>query len=204
MSSLKQEQAVILIIDSDPLMLTGMAAVLHMQDYECHCAQSSEAAMKAADTLDLDLIVCDVKLKHESGLALCKRLRSNGAEDVPVLYVSSAQQPDVIRRAHEAGGAYYLRKPFDPAVLIDLVDKALWLPHLVQSNIQAEGGQASPAPAEQPSAEIKITPMAPATSTGDPVESQRKRGAAPMPKGANKAKIANRRRGASPTQSSDA
>ena len=200
--SLKQEKAVILIIDSDPLMLTGMAAVLHMQDYECHCAQSSEAAMKAADTLELDLIICDVKLKHESGLALCKRLRNNGAEDVPVLYVSSAQQPDVIRRAHEAGGAYYLRKPFDPAVLIDLVDKALWLPHLVQSNIQAEGGQAPSAPEQstEQTSEISITPLA---TSGDHVEGQRKRSGAPIPKSAIKASVANRR-GANSKHHSDA
>ncbi len=56
--------------------------------------------------------------------------------DVPLMFISSSQRPDIIRRTHEAGGAYYLRKPFDPEVLIELVNKALWMPHLVKTRIE--------------------------------------------------------------------
>jgi DNA-binding NarL/FixJ family response regulator len=44
--------------------------------------------------------------------------------------------PDIVRRSHEAGAAYYLRKPFDPEVLIELVSKALWMPHLVSGKLR--------------------------------------------------------------------
>jgi DNA-binding NarL/FixJ family response regulator len=53
------------------------------------------------------------------------------------MFISSAQSPDIVRRSHEAGAAYYLRKPFDPEVMIELVNKALWMPHLVQSRVSA-------------------------------------------------------------------
>lgn len=131
-----QEPAIILIIDEDALMLTGMAAVLNMAGYECHCARNREAAAKAVESLALDLIICDVNLAGDSGLDLCRDLRSlPGMDDVPVMFISSVQIPDIVRRSHEAGGAYYLRKPFDPEVLIELVGKALWMPHLVQSRV---------------------------------------------------------------------
>ena len=85
----------------------------------------SEAAMKAARDLSLDLIICDVHVDGESGLELCRTLRTvEGNEDVPVLFVSSGQSPDIIRRKHDAGGTYYLRKPFDPDVLVELVGKS--------------------------------------------------------------------------------
>jgi CheY-like chemotaxis protein len=85
----------------------------------------------------LDLIICDTNLEGESGLELCRDMRQvKGNEDVPVMFVSSSQAPDIIHRAHEAGGAYYLRKPFDPNVLLELVEKALWMPHLVESNLK--------------------------------------------------------------------
>ena len=130
------EPAVILIIDEDALTLTGVAAVLNMSGHECHCARDRTAAMKAARALALDLIICDVDLAGESGLDLCRDLRREpGMEDVPVMFISAAQAPDIVRRSHDAGGAYYLRKPFDPEVLIELVGKALWLPHLVQSRV---------------------------------------------------------------------
>ncbi|MBI2479174.1 MAG: response regulator [Planctomycetia bacterium] len=97
MYTLPQDPAVILVIDGDPLTLTGV------------------------DT--------------------------HGQEDVPVLFVSSAQMPDIIRRTHDAGGTYYLRKPFDPDVLIELVGKALWMPHLVKSRFERhEPARSTPRP----------------------------------------------------------
>jgi CheY-like chemotaxis protein len=141
MNTLSSNQAVILVIDKDPIMLTGTAAVLHTAGYECHCARDSQAALKAARTLALDLIICDVSLGNESGLELCKNIRTMpGCMDVPVMFVSSTQLPDIVRRSHEAGGAYYLRKPFDPEVLIELVSKALWMPHLVQGKLKTQSG----------------------------------------------------------------
>ena len=137
MQSFQPNSAVILIIDSDPITMTGMAAVLDMSGYECHCARGREAAMKAAETLPLDLIVCDVNLHGESGLDLCQEIRQKETlSDVPLMFVSSSQRPDIIRRTHDAGAAYYLRKPFDPEVLIELVNKALWMPHLVRTRIE--------------------------------------------------------------------
>jgi DNA-binding response OmpR family regulator len=136
MFSIPQCPAVILIIDEDPLVLTGVAATLDMAGYECHCARDAEAARKAARSLNLDLIICDIHIAGESGLELCHELRQQQHnEDVPTLYVSSHQAMDIVRRAHEAGGVFYLRKPFDPDVLLELVGKALWMPHLVRSRI---------------------------------------------------------------------
>ena len=136
MYSMPQNPAVILVVDDDALTLTGVAATLDMAGYECHCARDAEAATKAARTLSLDLIISDVMIGGTSGLELCTELRKeNKNSDVPVLFVSSNQAPDIIRRTHEAGGAYYLRKPFDPEVLTELVAKALWMPHLVKSRI---------------------------------------------------------------------
>ncbi len=148
MSSIAQEPAVILIIDDDAITLTGVAAVLNMSGYVCHCARDREAATKAARRQALDLIICDVNLAGESGLALCRDLRGEpGMDEVPVMFMSSAQIPDIVRRSHEAGGAYYLRKPFDPEVLIELVGKALWMPHLVQTRVNRFQSAAETVPA---------------------------------------------------------
>jgi CheY-like chemotaxis protein len=142
MNTLASEKAVILVVDSDPILLTGTAAVLHTVGYECHCARDAQAALKAARALPLDLIICDVMLGSESGLELCKHIRQQpGCVDVPVMFVSSQQLPDIVRRSYEAGAAYYLRKPFDPEVLIELVSKALWMPHVVSSKLGKQSGK---------------------------------------------------------------
>lgn len=142
---LSHPRAVILIIDPDPLTLTAVAAVLDMQGYECHCARDVEAATKAAQSLPLDLIICDVHVQGHSGLELCRQLRGlPGLNDVSLMFVSSSQLPDIVRRTHDAGAAYYLRKPFDPDVLIELVNKALWMPHLVNNHLRSEHGAPIP------------------------------------------------------------
>jgi len=64
-----------------------------------------------------DLILCDVHLRGESGLETCQQIkRQPGLENVPVMYLSAAQLPDIIRRSDAAGGIYWLRKPFDANV----------------------------------------------------------------------------------------
>jgi CheY-like chemotaxis protein len=115
--------------------------VQHTAGYQRHCARDTQVALKAARTLPLDLIICDVLLGSESGLDLCRHIHKQpGCTDVPVMFVSSQQLPDIIRRTYEAGAAYYLRKPFDPEVLIELVSKALWMPHLVSGRLRNQSG----------------------------------------------------------------
>jgi DNA-binding response OmpR family regulator len=139
--------AAILVVDDDPLTLTGIAATLGMAGHQCHCAGSVSAAVQTAKALHLDLVVTDVVVYGESGLELCREIRREPHNaDVPALFVASGQTPDIIRRSHDAGGAYYLRKPFDPEVLVELVSKALWMPHLVKSNIERREPASRPKP----------------------------------------------------------
>jgi putative two-component system response regulator len=146
MNNNRPDRATILIIDGDPLTLTAVAAALHLSGHECHCARDCEAAIKAARGLTLDLIICDMHVDDDSGLELIQEIKLEpDMRDVPVIFVSSTQMPDMVRRAHDAGGAYYLRKPFDPEVLLELVDKALWMPHLVNTQIRHARPLAGPA-----------------------------------------------------------
>lgn len=134
MYSMPQDPAVILVVDEDPLALMGITATLDLVGYECHGAQDAEGALKAARSLNLDLIICDVNVDGGRGLELSYELRrEHGNEDVSVLFVSGGAVPEVIRRKDDVGATYYLRKPLDPDVLVELVGKALWMPHLVRA-----------------------------------------------------------------------
>jgi CheY-like chemotaxis protein len=127
---------VILVVDADPLALTASSAVLHCAGYEVHCAASREAALRGAADLEVDLIICDLDIGGIEGSAIIEEIRRiPERRDVVVMYASACQQPEVIRKSQAGGGVYHLRKPFDAPVLLGLVEKALWLPHLVQSHL---------------------------------------------------------------------
>jgi two-component system sensor histidine kinase/response regulator len=162
MTALAREPAEILLIDDDLLSLTATAAMLDRAGYIVHQARDRQSALKAGRTIALDLVISDVHLAGESGLDLFRDLRLlPGMEDVPVMFISASQLPDIVRRSHVAGGAYYLRKPLDPEVLIELVDKALWLPHLVQSRLSMHRAASQPMPAP------RSLPAATSESRGD-------------------------------------
>ncbi len=133
---LETSKAQILVIDDDAEVIANLANVLSTAGYACHCCRSAEAAIETAHAISPDLIISDINLAGHSGLVLCERLRKEeGLLDVPVMFLSGAQIPDIIRRSHAAGGTYYLRKPFDPGVLLELVDKALWMPHVAANRL---------------------------------------------------------------------
>jgi CheY-like chemotaxis protein len=135
MNTFGPEHTLILVVDDETQVLEDVATVLTGANFNCRCCTTPDEALAAADVVLPDLIISDINLKGHSGLEMCERIKQNAAlADVPVMFLSGAQIPDIIRRSHAAGGTYYLRKPFDPEVLLELVNKALWMPHLVHSH----------------------------------------------------------------------
>ncbi len=136
----KVTRATVLVVDDESDVLGEVAAILGSAGYSCHCCCTAEAAAEFVASSIPDLIISDINLAGRSGLEMCERIKENEElKDVPVMFLSGAQIPDIIRRSHAVGGTYYLRKPFDPEVLLELVDKALWMPHLLESHKQAAG-----------------------------------------------------------------
>lgn len=116
----------ILLIDHQQKVLDEIASVLNQSGLDCRCCTTAEEAITAVEAGAPDLIVCDVNLEGESGLETCRQLKQlPGMEGVPVMLLSSAQLPDVIRRSHDDDCVYCLRKPPAPKVFIELVDQAL-------------------------------------------------------------------------------
>ncbi|GAG40507.1 unnamed protein product [marine sediment metagenome] len=146
MKSLKQQKPLILVVDDEAEVLDDAASILTGAGFTCRCCATAEAAMASAESNPPDLIISDINLHGHSGLELCERIKQSEAlRDVPVMFLSGAQTPDIIRRSHPVGGTYYLRKPFDPQVLIELIDKALRVPHLAGAQT-AQGYRADAGP----------------------------------------------------------
>ncbi len=125
MIHIKSSQTMILVIDDEAASLGQIAGILEGAGHACQCAQDAAAAQECIERATPDLIVSDLNLAGHSGLTLCDQLKHQfGLIDVPVMFLSAAQGPDIIRRSHADGGTYYLRKPFDPRVLLELIDRA--------------------------------------------------------------------------------
>jgi len=136
MFPLEKEQPLILVVDHQPEVLAELATVLSGAGYRCRLCTTAEDALAATEDEVPDLIIAEVHLGADSGLELCERIKLRPAlAEVPVMFLSGTQIPDIIRRSHAVGGSYYIRKPFDPAVLVELIEKAVWLPRLCSAQV---------------------------------------------------------------------
>jgi len=132
----KLTDPIVLAIDADPISLAAIRTVLDCQGCKVHTAQDHLSATEIGRKVPLDLIICELNVAGKNGIDLLTQIRElPGRNDVPVMFVSANQAPDVIRRTHEFGAAYHLRKPFDPQVLTELVQRAMWMPHLVHNHL---------------------------------------------------------------------
>ncbi|MDR1960355.1 MAG: response regulator [Planctomycetaceae bacterium] len=126
----------VLVIDDEQTVLNELCDMLGKNGFETTPCLSADDALQAALDDTFDLIISDINLGMESGLELCQKIhRIDTCHETPVIFLSGAQIPDIIRRSHVAGGTYYVRKPFDPSVMAELVDKAMWMPHILHAHI---------------------------------------------------------------------
>ena len=70
---------VILVVDPCGLDLTATSALLHENGYDVHCAQDIDAAIKAAESLPIDLIIYDLSIDRESNQTLLEQIRERAA-----------------------------------------------------------------------------------------------------------------------------
>ena len=126
----------VLIVESDPLLLTGMSAILDQKGYRCFLARDVSVGLKATQAMTFDLIVLSFGLDALGAAKHACELRGDIAtRELPVVFLAEAFETAWIEPLNLAGGVYCLPKPFDPEVFLDLVNKALCLPHLAVAKI---------------------------------------------------------------------
>lgn len=70
-----------------------------------------------------DLILMDVNLPGENGFILCRKLRKSS--NVPVIFLTARDTPEDELLAFGVGGDDFIRKPYNSAVLLARIARAL-------------------------------------------------------------------------------
>lgn len=139
--------ASVLIIEPDPLMLTAIGSVLNSAGHHAVLARTERIATESIQDGKFDSIVLSIE-DLERGCDFARRLRSFPATvDTPVVFMVPELSSSWTESLAAAGGAFSILKPVDPDNLIELVEKALWLPHLADAHRSAS--KQMPAPKSQ-------------------------------------------------------
>ena len=112
------ESAHILLVDDDARLRGLLSRFLGEQGFRVTTAENAADAREKLRALDFDLLVLDVMMPGETGLALTEDLRADRAPATPILLLTARGAPEDIVAGFEAGADDYLGKPFDPRVLL--------------------------------------------------------------------------------------
>ena len=116
----------ILVIDDDPVILRLMTLILQLEKHKVTTVGSVPAAFDLMQTTRPDLICCDLMMPEISGLDFLSRRRDDpGVNEIPVIMISGAKDPELFDKACELGAASYLEKPFTKMQLMEKIDGAL-------------------------------------------------------------------------------
>ena len=93
-------------------------------DFNVKTFGSGEELLGWEALVTIDCLVLDVNLAGLSGFDVQERLADRGLA-IPIVFITAHDDAATRERAERAGGARYLRKPFDEHALIEEIQKAL-------------------------------------------------------------------------------
>lgn len=116
----------ILVVDDYPAILAMLRLTLLGAGHEVETAEDGLAGLVAARRSGPDVVLLDVDMPGMDGVAACAELKRDArTRGIPVILMSGRLCMAVIEKARQAGAAGVLRKPFDRALLLEEVEKAI-------------------------------------------------------------------------------
>ena len=113
----------VLVADDDPITVERIKESLTPHDYSVLSARNGKECLKSAKKHKPDIIILDVIMPVMGGIEALAELRKSS--DVPVVILSAYGNPDKVEEARELGIECFLNKPFDPQVLVEVLDVIL-------------------------------------------------------------------------------
>jgi len=115
-----------LVVDDSAVMRKLLSSILLEQAYRVLLAADGAAALQQARESGVDLVLTDWNMPAMGGAQLIRQLRQlrNYAE-TPLLVLTTEARESEKADAREAGASGWLRKPVEPATLLEVVASLL-------------------------------------------------------------------------------
>ncbi len=116
----------LMIVEDDQEVAFLVRDVLETKGFYCIIEEMGENVVERAITEKPRLIILDIRLTGIDGYTVCRRLkREADTEHIPVIFISALNTQRDVLEAKDAGGVYFLAKPFDINLLIKKIHESL-------------------------------------------------------------------------------
>jgi twitching motility two-component system response regulator PilH len=114
----------VLVIEDDPAQRRLLERMLGARDYRVLTAPDGEAGVEIAAASHPDVIVLDVMMPRLNGYQACRALKSHdGTASIPIIMLTTKDQPADAYWAAEVGADLFLHKPIDLPALFAEIDR---------------------------------------------------------------------------------
>ena len=114
----------IVVVDDEPAIRSSLAAVLEDEGYPVRCCAHAQEFYDALKEQPMSLVLLDIWLPGEDGMAILKNLR-NEQPELPVIMMSGHAGIEAAVSAIKLGARDFLEKPLHLDVLLDKITGAL-------------------------------------------------------------------------------
>ena len=114
--------AKILIVDDEPSIRFLIVSALEDEGYELWEASDGLEAFERIQKDKPDVMILDVMMPGMTGYELCAKLKQDPVtKDILIIMLTAKGQEQDRLHSRQAGADYYLRKPFSPMELVEIV-----------------------------------------------------------------------------------
>jgi two-component system response regulator FixJ len=117
-------ERVIFLIDDEEAVRDSICMMLERRGYTVRAFESAEASLEALEPNACGCIVCDVRLKGQSGLDLQRKLNTLRYE-LPLILITGHGDIEMAVKAVKRGAFDFIEKPFEDTRLYSSVDEAI-------------------------------------------------------------------------------
>jgi diguanylate cyclase (GGDEF)-like protein len=124
----------VLIVDDEPLVVSGLSQYLKQQGYQISSAFSVNEALSEIEKHIPDIVLLDLCMPEIGGMELLMELRQDPeTQTLPVIVTSALTGTDDIVNALRAGANDYITKPVNLPVLLARIERHLNISHSMLS-----------------------------------------------------------------------
>ena len=123
----------ILVVDDEQRICDAVKRALERSGYQVDTRLSALDALEAVRSGAPDMVICDIKMPGMDGMSLLERIKEHDP-NIPVLMITGHASIESAVEAVRKGAQEYITKPFSPAQIRFLVERAFERKRLIEQN----------------------------------------------------------------------
>jgi CheY-like chemotaxis protein len=139
----RQDRQTAIVVDDDAMIRAILRSTLSSIGLDVHLASHGYEAVGLAGRIHATLMLLDLAMPGLDGVSACAQIRAlPGYDTVPIIVLTAALNPLIGQAAMEAGATMVLRKPFQPASLLQTLSPYCQISDTARTAIERGANQA--------------------------------------------------------------